>query len=107
MKHIITTALGDFTVELTYSPSQGDSILNRFASVINRFATQPLTKSLQMHPELDPIKDSEILQKEALNLISLDDEAKIEKALYDSTCVLHGAGIPIRFSIKEKFIDAF
>ena len=107
MKHVITTSLGDFNVELSYSPSQGDPILNRFTSVINRFATQPLTQVLQNHPEWDPVKNSDIIEKEALNLLTFEDEGKIEKALYDTTHVIDGAGIPIRFSLKEKTICAF
>ena len=105
MRHIITTSLGDFNVELSYSPSQGDLILNRFTSVINRYATQALITVSEIRPELDPVKDAEAIEKEAISLLTFEDEGKIEKALFDSTRVGDGAGVPIRFSLKNRLID--
>lgn len=105
MRHIITTSLGDFNVELSYSPSQGDLILNRFTSVINRYATQALITVSEINPELDPVKDSETIEKEALSLLTFEDEGKIEKALFDSTRVADGSRVPIKFSLKNKSID--
>lgn len=105
MKHIITTSLGDFVVYLTYSPAQGDLTLNRFTSVINRFATHALVFVTTQHPELDPIRDSEKIIKLALELFNSDDEAKIEKALFDSNRAANGAGPRVRFSLAKKVID--
>lgn len=105
MKFIITTLLGDFSVNLSYAPTQGDFTLNRFTAVINRYATQPLLIASESHSELDTVNDSEKLAEIAFSLLTLDDEAKMEKALYESTCTGGGAGRRLEFSLAKREID--
>ena len=105
MRHTITTSLGNFNVELSYQPTADDLILNRFTAVLNRYAMQPLVLAAEKHPELDTIKDAEKLQDIAFHLLTKGDEAKIEKALYDSTRVADGAGQRLTFSLYRREID--
>ena len=102
MRFIITTVLGNFDVEMPYSPSSGDLTLNRLTATVNKFATQPLLVVADKYPELDTIKDSEKIANLAIKLV---DEAQLEKALYDSTRVCYGAGIPLQLSLKKRYIE--
>lgn len=56
-----------------------------------------------------PTADEPILRRFAEVLDSFDsltDEAAIEKALYDSTKVGHGAGLRLTFSVARREINA-
>ena len=105
MKHTLTTSLGNFNAELSYQPTADDMILNRFTAVLNQYFMQPLVVAAEKHPELDTIKDGKKLQDIAFQLLTKGDEAKIEKALYDSTRVADGAGQRLTFSLHRREID--
>ena len=105
MRHTITTSLGNFNVELSYQPTADDLILNRFTAVLNRYAMQPLVLAADEHPELDTVKDAEKLQDLAFHLLTKEDEAEIEKSLYDSTRVADGAGRRLTFSLYRREIE--
>lgn len=102
MKHIITTTLGNFEVHMSYSPSADDMTLNKLTQVINNFSIQPMLLVANQHPELDTIKDNEKIANLAIKLLN---EAKVEKALYETTRAGNGAGVPINLSLKERKIE--
>lgn len=104
MKHTITTIIGDFSVGMSYQPSTDDSTLNRFTDVINKHALPVYTKVLVKYPYLDSIKDSEKLCSLTINAI---EEASLESALYDSTCIAGGAGVRLTLSLKNREIDLY
>lgn len=104
MKNTITTVIGDFKVNMSYQPAEEDTILNRFTAVINKFAMQPLIIVSESNPDLDTIMDANQLSAMALELFSKSDEAKIEKALYDSTRAGNGAGQRVTLSLSKREI---
>lgn len=56
-----------------------------------------------------PTADDQILRRfaEVINSFdSLTDEVAVEKALYDSTRVGHGAGLRLTFSVARKEINS-
>lgn len=101
MRFKISTAHGDFYVFLSYSPSHDDSILNRFADVINKASVLHQRRVLDEHPELSLENDFDKVSN--LIIDSLDEE-QIEKDLYKTTVAANGAGLRVKFSKKNREI---
>lgn len=104
MKSILTTSIGDFTVEMSYVPSSEDRILNRMTAAINKSVREPLKIAQELEPDLDPDneKDFEKLIDMAITLL---DEAQLEKALYECTCCAGGSGQRLQLNLKSRSIE--